>query len=78
MVSPLPYICLCFSLSLFFGQSLLYDSQFNISICTRLISTGYEPGTVIWNQRLLLDFVYHLSSALGCIGLNQHLLVVPL
>jgi hypothetical protein len=38
------YICLSFSLSLLFRQSLLYDSQFNISIRTRLISTGYEPG----------------------------------
>ena len=33
------YICLSFSLSLLFRQSLLYDSQFNISIRTRLIST---------------------------------------
>jgi len=38
------YICLSFSLSLLFRQSLLYDSQFNISIHTPLISTGYEPG----------------------------------
>jgi hypothetical protein len=34
------YICLSFSLSLLFRQSLLYDSQFNISIRTRLISTA--------------------------------------
>ena len=40
------YICLSFSLSLLFGQSLLYDSQFNISIRTGLISTS--------NLRLLL------------------------
>ena len=33
------YIRLSFSLSLLFRQSLLYDSQFNISIRTRLIST---------------------------------------
>jgi len=33
------YICLSFSLSLLFRQSLLYDSQFTISIRTRLIST---------------------------------------
>jgi hypothetical protein len=44
ILSPFPYICLSFSLSLLFRQSLLYDSQFNISIRTRLISTGYEPG----------------------------------
>jgi hypothetical protein len=31
-------------LSLFFRQSLLYDSQFNISIRTRLISTGWDDG----------------------------------
>jgi len=34
------YICLSFSFSLLFRQSLLYDSQFNISIGTRLISTS--------------------------------------
>jgi hypothetical protein len=39
MLSPFPYIFACFSLSLLFRQSLLYDSQFNISIRTRLIST---------------------------------------
>ena len=33
------YICLSFSLSLLFRQSLLYNSQFNISIHTPLIST---------------------------------------
>ena len=33
------YILACLSLSLLFRQSLLYDSQFNISICTQLIST---------------------------------------
>ena len=33
------YSCLPFPLSLPFRQSLLYDSQFNISIRTRLIST---------------------------------------
>jgi len=38
------YICLSFSVSLHFRQSLLYDSQFNIYICTRLSSTGYEPA----------------------------------
>jgi len=38
------YICLSFSLSLLFRQSRLYDSQFNFSIRTRLISTGYEPS----------------------------------
>jgi hypothetical protein len=37
------YICLSFSLSLLFRQSLLYDSQFNISIRTRLISTRTKP-----------------------------------
>ena len=36
------YSCLSFSLSLLFRQSLLYDSQFNISIRTRLISTYLE------------------------------------
>ena len=36
------YIRLSFSLSLLFRQSLLYNSQFNISIRTRLISTGTE------------------------------------
>jgi hypothetical protein len=36
------YICLSFSLSLLFRQSLWYDSQFNISIRTRLISTGWD------------------------------------
>jgi len=39
MLSPFPYIVACLSLSLLFRQSLLYDSQFNISIRTRLIST---------------------------------------
>jgi hypothetical protein len=39
MLSPFPYIFACLSLSLLFRQSLLYDSQFNISIRTRLIST---------------------------------------
>jgi len=43
MVSPFPCICLSFSLPLFFRQSLLYDSQFNISIRTGLISTGGKP-----------------------------------
>jgi len=33
------YLCLSLSLSLLFRQSLSYDSQFNISIRTRLIST---------------------------------------
>ena len=37
--SSFPYIFACLSLSLLFKQSLLYDSQFNISIRTRLIST---------------------------------------
>ena len=37
--SSFPYIFACLSLSLLFRQSLLYDSQFNISIRTRLIST---------------------------------------
>ena len=40
MLSPFPYIFACLSLSLLFRQSLLYDSQFNISIRTRLISTA--------------------------------------
>ena len=40
MLSPFPYIFACLSLSLLFRQSLLYDSQFNISIRTRLISTS--------------------------------------
>jgi predicted membrane metal-binding protein len=39
MLSPFPYIFACLFLSLLFRQSLLYDSQFNISIRTRLIST---------------------------------------
>ena len=39
MPSSFPYIFACLSLSLLFRQSLLYDSQFNISIRTRLIST---------------------------------------
>jgi hypothetical protein len=34
-----PIIFACLSLSLLFRQSLLYDSQFNISIRTQLIST---------------------------------------
>jgi len=37
--SSFPYIFAYLSLSLLFRQSLLYDSQFNISIRTRLIST---------------------------------------
>jgi hypothetical protein len=36
------YICLSLSLSLLFRPSLLYDSQFNISIRTRLISTQHR------------------------------------
>ena len=39
MPSSFPYIFDCLSLSLLFWQSLLYNSQFNISIRTRLIST---------------------------------------
>jgi hypothetical protein len=35
------YICLSFSHYLFFRQSLLYDSPFNISIRTRYISTPF-------------------------------------
>jgi hypothetical protein len=46
------YIFLSFSLVLLFRQSLLYDSQFNISIGTRLISTktpgaGVSPHSLI-------------------------------
>jgi hypothetical protein len=40
MPASFPYIFACLSLSLLFRQSLLYDSQFNISIRTRLISTS--------------------------------------
>jgi hypothetical protein len=41
MPSFFPYIFAFLSLSLLFRQSLLYDSQFNISIRTRLISTVF-------------------------------------
>jgi len=44
MLSPFSYIYACLSLSLLFRQSLLYDSQFNISIRTRLISTWPAYG----------------------------------
>jgi len=56
------YIRLSFSLSLLLRQSLLYDSQFNISIRTRLISTGYEPGAEV-NSMPTISICYCLSSA---------------
>jgi len=47
------YICLFFSLSLLFRQSLLYDSQFNISIRTQLITTqGRTLWTLHWGSYL--------------------------
>jgi hypothetical protein len=44
MPSSFPYIFACRSLSLLLRQSLLYGNQFNISIRTRLISTGASIG----------------------------------
>jgi len=60
MLSPFPYICLSFSLSLLFRQSLLYDSQFNISIRTRLIST--HPASQEPSQSEYVSVVYIVFS----------------
>jgi len=46
--SSIPYIFASLSLSLLFRQSLLYDSQFNISIRTRLISTKLFPPVLFY------------------------------
>jgi len=35
----------------------LYDSQFNISIRTRLISTGYEPGAFSSLESTSISFI---------------------
>jgi hypothetical protein len=76
MLSPFPYICQSFSLSLLFRQSLLYDSQFNISIRTGLISTGYEPGAEL-NSTPTISMCYCLSSAPVPVD-RADILVVPL
>jgi len=57
MLSPFAYIFLYVSLSLLFRQSLLYDSQFNISIRTRLISTS----TILW-KFLKVPRAFRLSA----------------
>jgi len=68
MLSPFPYICLSFSLSLLSRQSLLYESQFNISIRTRLISTGYEPFAFSSLESTSISFI--ISEALPAIEVS--------
>jgi hypothetical protein len=57
MLFPFPYIFACLSLSLLLRQSLLYNSQFNISIRTWLISTGYEPGAFSSLESTSISFI---------------------
>jgi len=56
MPASFPYIFACLSLSLLSRQSLLYDSQFNISIRSRLISTHASACTYMRAEQSIWNF----------------------